>query len=67
MWATSDEAFFSQLGKEPILVHRDVHACGINRINFRANLEATRLVEEGVGRRHRQGTEVGLGPENGPF
>jgi len=52
--ATSDEtfaageAFVRQVGKEPILVRRDVPAFVINRINFRANLEAMRLVEEGV-------------------
>ena len=52
--ATSDETFAAgetfvrQVGKEPILVRRDVPAFVINRINFRANLEAMRLVEEGV-------------------
>lgn len=52
--ATSDETFASgvsfvrQLGKEPILVQKDVPGFVINRINFRANLEAMRLVEEGV-------------------
>ena len=52
--ATSDETFAAgvtfvrQLGKEPILVQKDVPGFVINRINFRANLEAMRLVEEGV-------------------
>jgi len=52
--ATSDETFAAgvtfvrQLGKEPILVQRDVPGFVINRINFRASLEAMRLVEEGV-------------------
>jgi len=40
--------FVRQLGKEPILVQKDVPGFVINRINFRANLEAMRLVEEGV-------------------
>jgi len=52
--ATSEETFAAgvmfvhQLGKEPILVQKDVPGFVINRINFRANLEAMRLVEEGV-------------------
>jgi 3-hydroxybutyryl-CoA dehydrogenase len=52
--ATSEETFAAgvtfvrQLGKEPILVKKDVPGFVINRINFRANLEAMRLVEEGV-------------------
>ena len=51
---TSDEAFESgrrfvqQIGKEPILVHKDVPGFLINRINFPAALEAMRLVEMGV-------------------
>lgn len=52
--ATSDETFAAgvtfvrHLGKEPILVQKDVPGFVINRINYRANLEAMRLVEEGV-------------------
>ena len=52
--ATSDDTFGTgvtfvrQLSKEPILVQRDVPGFVINRINYRANLEAMRLVEEGV-------------------
>jgi 3-hydroxybutyryl-CoA dehydrogenase len=51
---TSQEAFLAgrdfvrSLGKEPILVHRDVPGFLINRINFPATLEAMRLVEAGV-------------------
>jgi len=51
---TSDEAFAAarefvlHIGKEPILVHRDVAGFVINRINFPASMEAMRLVEEGV-------------------
>jgi 3-hydroxybutyryl-CoA dehydrogenase len=52
--ATSDEAFAAgrqfilDIGKEPILVHRDVAGFVINRINFPSTMEAMRLVEEGV-------------------
>jgi len=52
---TSDEvfargkAFVEAIGKEPILVHKDVPGFLINRINFPAVIEAMRLVEAGVG------------------
>jgi 3-hydroxybutyryl-CoA dehydrogenase len=52
---TSDEvfaagkAFVEVIGKEPILVHKDVPGFLINRINFPASIEAMRLVEMGVG------------------
>ncbi len=52
---TSDEvfaaskAFVEAIGKEPILVHKDVPGFLINRINFPATIEAMRLVEMGVG------------------
>ncbi|MEJ2588138.1 MAG: 3-hydroxyacyl-CoA dehydrogenase family protein [Deltaproteobacteria bacterium] len=52
--ATSDETFDAgrqfvlDLGKEPILVHRDVAGFVINRINFPSTMEAMRLVEAGV-------------------
>ncbi|MBC7357314.1 MAG: 3-hydroxyacyl-CoA dehydrogenase family protein [Desulfacinum sp.] len=51
---TGQEAFLAgrdfvrSLGKEPILVHKDVPGFLINRINFPATLEAMRLVEAGV-------------------
>jgi len=51
---TSDETlqtgkeFVIQLGKEPIMVYRDVAGFVINRINFPSAIEAMRLVEEGV-------------------
>jgi len=51
---TSDQTFEAgldfvrRLGKEPIPVRRDVPGFVINRINARANMEAMRLVEEGV-------------------
>jgi 3-hydroxybutyryl-CoA dehydrogenase len=52
---TSDEVFaqgktfVEAIGKEPILVHKDVPGFLINRINFPATVEAMRLVEAGVG------------------
>jgi 3-hydroxybutyryl-CoA dehydrogenase len=51
---TSDETalkgrdFVLQIGKEPIMVNRDVAGFVINRINLPANMEAMRLVEQGV-------------------
>jgi 3-hydroxybutyryl-CoA dehydrogenase len=52
--ATSEEtalkgrSFVRQIGKEPIMVNRDVAGFVINRINLPANMEAMRLVEQGV-------------------
>ncbi len=52
--ATSDETaatgreFVLKIGKEPIMVNRDVAGFVINRINFPSTIEAMRLVEEGV-------------------
>jgi len=40
--------FVSQLGKEPILVQRDVEGFVLNRINLPSVIEAIRLVEEGI-------------------
>jgi len=40
--------FVHRIGKEPIMVNRDVAGFVINRINFPASMEAMRLVEEGV-------------------
>jgi 3-hydroxybutyryl-CoA dehydrogenase len=52
--ATSEEAaqtgrgFVLQIGKEPIMVNRDVAGFVINRINFPSTIEAMNLVEAGV-------------------
>ena len=52
--ATSDDTFqrgkdfVTQIGKEPIMVHRDVPGFVINRINFPSTIEAMNLVEQGV-------------------
>jgi 3-hydroxybutyryl-CoA dehydrogenase len=52
--ATSNETaeigrkFILAIGKEPIMVNRDVAGFVINRINFPSTIEAMRLVEAGV-------------------
>ena len=52
--ATSDDTFqrgkefVFQIGKEPIMVHRDVPGFVINRINWPSTIEAMSLVEQGV-------------------
>jgi len=52
--ATTDETaekgkdFVIQIGKEPIMVTRDVAGFVINRINFPSAIEAMHLVEQGV-------------------
>jgi 3-hydroxybutyryl-CoA dehydrogenase len=40
--------FVRQIGKEPIMVNRDVAGFVLNRINLPSSIEAMRLVEEGV-------------------
>jgi len=40
--------FVLQIGKEPIMVNRDVAGFVINRINFPSTIEAMNLVEQGV-------------------
>jgi 3-hydroxybutyryl-CoA dehydrogenase len=52
--ATSDKTaeigreFVLAIGKEPIMVNRDVAGFVINRINFPSTIEAMRLVEAGI-------------------
>jgi 3-hydroxybutyryl-CoA dehydrogenase len=52
--ATSDDTFqrgkdfVIQIGKEPIMVNRDVPGFVINRINWPSSIEAMSLVEQGV-------------------
>jgi len=41
-------AFIIQIGKEPIMVNRDIPGFVINRINFPSTIEAITLVEAGV-------------------
>ena len=51
---TSDEtaemgrAFALKIGKEPIMVNRDIAGFVINRINFPSTIEAIKLVERGI-------------------
>jgi 3-hydroxybutyryl-CoA dehydrogenase len=42
------KAFAERIGKEPIMVNRDIAGFVINRINFPSAIEAMRLVEQGV-------------------
>jgi len=44
----SGRDFVLKIGKEPIVVNRDVPGFVINRINFGGNMEAMRLVEQGI-------------------
>ena len=52
--STSDETaragkeFVLRIGKEPIMVNRDVAGFVINRINYPSTMEAMRLVDQGV-------------------
>ena len=46
--AATGRKFVLQIGKEPILVNRDVAGFVINRINFPSTIEAMNLVEQGV-------------------
>jgi 3-hydroxybutyryl-CoA dehydrogenase len=46
--ALAGKEFVLQIGKEPIMVNRDVAGFVINRINFPSAIEAMNLVEQGV-------------------
>ena len=46
--AEAGRQFVLQIGKEPIMVNRDVAGFVINRINFPSTIEAMNLVEAGV-------------------
>ena len=65
----SGVAFVRRVGKEPILVKRDIPAFVINRINYRANIEAMRLVEDGVTTVEDidKGLRLASGRKMGPF
>lgn len=73
--ATDDETFriggqfVRQIGKEPIMVHRDIAGFVINRINFPSTIEAMRLVEEGVATVEDidKGLRLGAGRKMGIF
>jgi 3-hydroxybutyryl-CoA dehydrogenase len=61
--------FVRFLGKEPILVNRDIAGFILNRINMLANLEAMRLVEQGVATPADidKGMRLAFGRKMGPF
>ncbi|MBW1817222.1 MAG: 3-hydroxyacyl-CoA dehydrogenase family protein [Deltaproteobacteria bacterium] len=73
--ATSDEAFqygaefVRFIGKEPIMVNRDIAGFILNRINICANVEAMRLVEQGVASPEDidKGMRLAFGRKMGPF
>ena len=46
--AEAGRLFVEQIGKDPIMVNRDVAGFVINRINFPSTIEAMKLVEAGV-------------------
>ena len=46
---STGKEFVLKIGKEPIMVNRDVAGFLINRINYPSAIEAMRMVEEGVG------------------
>lgn len=61
--------FVRRLGKEPILVQRDIPAFVINRINYRANIEAMKLVQDGIATVEDidKGLRLAAGRKMGPF
>jgi 3-hydroxybutyryl-CoA dehydrogenase len=73
--ATSDEAFqfgadfVRRIGKEPIMVNRDIAGFILNRINMVSNIEAMRLVEQGVATPEDidKGMRLAFGRKMGPF
>jgi 3-hydroxybutyryl-CoA dehydrogenase len=73
--ATSDEAFqygadfVKFIGKEPIMVNRDIAGFILNRINMLSNMEAYRLVEQGVASPEDidKGMRLAFGRRMGPF
>ena len=72
---TSDETFqygadfVKFIGKEPIMVNRDIAGFILNRINMLANLEAMRLVEQGVATPEDidKGMRLAFGRKMGPL
>lgn len=72
---TSDETaeigrqFVLKIGKEPIMVNRDIAGFVINRINFPSTIEAMNLVEQGVATCEDidKGVRLALGRKMGIF
>jgi len=73
--STSEETFqfgaefVRFIGKEPIMVHRDIAGFILNRINMVSNIEAMRLVEQGVATPEDidKGMRLAFGRKMGPF
>jgi len=73
--ATSEAAFqaggdfIRLIGKEPIMVRRDIAGFILNRINMLSNMEAYRLVEQGVATPEDidKGIRLAFGRKMGPF
>ena len=63
------QAFVKKIGKEPIMVNRDVAGFVINRINLPSAIEAMRLVEQRVATVEDvdKGLRLGLGRKMGIF
>ncbi len=74
-YKTSDEAFqygtdfVRHIGKEPVLVKRDIAGFLLNRINSLSTMEAYRLVEQGVATPEDidKGIRLAFGRKMGPF
>ena len=67
--ARAGRDFVKKIGKEPIMVNRDVPGFAINRINFPSAIEAMKLVEQGVVSIEDvdKGLRLGLGRKMGIF
>ena len=67
--AKAGEGFVKKIGKEAIMVNRDVPGFAINRINFPSTIEAMNLVEQGVVSIEDvdKGLRLGLGRKMGIF
>jgi 3-hydroxybutyryl-CoA dehydrogenase len=61
--------FVRFIGKEPIMVNRDIGGFILNRINMLANVESMRLVEQGVATPEDidKGMRLAFGRRMGPF
>ena len=73
--STSDEVFkfggdfVRFIGKEPVMVNKDIAGFILNRINMLTNMEAYRLVEQGVASPEDidKGVRLAFGRRMGPF
>jgi len=61
--------FIRFIGKEPLMVNRDIAGFVLNRINMLTNMEAYRLVEQGVATPEDidKGVRLAFGRKMGPF